>query len=127
MQPNVKNLCPKFFHLVTSIYINSSQNFSPAQSEFQILINNCLLEPITWNLIGISNITKPQQNSSFSLHPTLLQTFLITSLAKFIISFCLYYCTSLILWKRRWHPTPVLLPGKSHGQRSLIGCSPWGH
>ena len=25
-----------------------------------------------------------------------------------------------------WHPTPVLLPGKSHGQRSLEGCSPWG-
>ena len=24
-------------------------------------------------------------------------------------------------------PTPVLLPGKSHGQRSLVGCSPWGH
>ena len=28
---------------------------------------------------------------------------------------------------RQWHPTPVLLPGKSHGQRSLVGCSPWGH
>ena len=28
--------------------------------------------------------------------------------------------------QRQWHPTPVLLPGKSHGQRSLIGCSPWG-
>ena len=26
----------------------------------------------------------------------------------------------------RWHPTPVLLPGKSHGWRSLVGCSPWG-
>ena len=26
----------------------------------------------------------------------------------------------------RWHPTPVLLPGKSHGRRSLVGCSPWG-
>ena len=26
----------------------------------------------------------------------------------------------------KWHPTPVLLPGKSHGQRSLVGCSPWG-
>ena len=25
-----------------------------------------------------------------------------------------------------WHPTLVLLPGKSHGQRSLVGCSPWG-
>ena len=29
-------------------------------------------------------------------------------------------------WRRQWHPTPVLLPGKSHGQRSLGGCSPWG-
>ena len=28
--------------------------------------------------------------------------------------------------RRRWHPTPVLLPGKPHGGRSLVGCSPWG-
>ena len=28
--------------------------------------------------------------------------------------------------RRQWHPTPVLLPGKSHGWRSLVGCSPWG-
>ena len=28
--------------------------------------------------------------------------------------------------RRQWHPTPVLLPRKSHGRRSLIGCSPWG-
>ena len=28
--------------------------------------------------------------------------------------------------RRQWHSTPVLLPGKSHGQRSLVGCSPWG-
>ena len=27
----------------------------------------------------------------------------------------------------QWHPTPVLLSGKSHGWRSLVGCSPWGH
>ena len=27
---------------------------------------------------------------------------------------------------RQWHPTPVLTPGKSHGWRSLVGCSPWG-
>ena len=32
----------------------------------------------------------------------------------------------LHVWKRQWHPTPVLLPGKSHGQRSLVGCRPWG-
>ena len=30
-------------------------------------------------------------------------------------------------WRRQWHPTPVLLPGKSHGRRSLVGCSPWHH
>ena len=29
--------------------------------------------------------------------------------------------------RRQWHPTPVLLPGKSHGRRNLVGCSPWGH
>ena len=28
--------------------------------------------------------------------------------------------------RRQWHPTPVLLPGKSHGWGSLVGCSPWG-
>ena len=30
-------------------------------------------------------------------------------------------------WRRQWHPTPVPLPGKSHGQRGLVGCSPWDH
>ena len=29
-------------------------------------------------------------------------------------------------WRRKWHPTPVFLPGESHGQRSLVGYSPWG-
>ena len=28
--------------------------------------------------------------------------------------------------RRQWQPTPVLLPGKSHGWKSLVGCSPWG-
>ena len=32
----------------------------------------------------------------------------------------------LTYWRRKWQPTPVLLPGKSHGQRSLVGYSPWG-
>ena len=33
---------------------------------------------------------------------------------------------SFLYRRRRWHSTPVLLPGKSHGQRRLVGCSPWG-
>ena len=31
-----------------------------------------------------------------------------------------------IPWRRAWQPTPVFLPGESHGQRSLADCNPWG-
>ena len=31
-----------------------------------------------------------------------------------------------ISWRRKWQPTPVLLPGKAHGWRNLVGYSPWG-
>ena len=37
------------------------------------------------------------------------------------------FSTQLLYRRRQWHPTPVLLPGKSHGRRSLVGCSPWSH
>ena len=37
----------------------------------------------------------------------------------------IYTCIYTIDWRRQWHPTRVLLPGKSHGQRSLVRCSPW--
>ena len=32
---------------------------------------------------------------------------------------------SILLQRRQWHPTPVLFPGRSHGRRSLVDCSPW--
>ena len=32
----------------------------------------------------------------------------------------------LYIRRKQWHPTPICLPGKSHGRRSLVGCSPWG-
>ena len=38
-----------------------------------------------------------------------------------------YFWPCLMLhWRGQWHPTPVLLPGKSYGRRSLVGFSPWG-
>ena len=42
------------------------------------------------------------------------------------------WATSLSLfifthWRRKWQPTPVFLPGESHGWRSLVGCRLWGH
>ena len=39
----------------------------------------------------------------------------------------IYEVVSVLFGRRQWHPTPVFLPVKSHGQRSLVGCSPWGH
>ena len=37
-----------------------------------------------------------------------------------------FHSTALdVFWRRQWQPTPVLLPGKSHGWRRLVGCSPW--
>ena len=44
-----------------------------------------------------------------------------------IYTFWLNICISILYWwRRQWHPTPALLPGKSHGQKSLVGYSPWG-
>ena len=37
-----------------------------------------------------------------------------------------YYINSDGFRRRQWHPTPVLFPGKSHGWKRLVGCSPWG-
>ena len=41
--------------------------------------------------------------------------------------FQLFYGWVVFCWRRQWQPTPVLLLGKSHGQRGLVGCSPWDH
>jgi len=43
-----------------------------------------------------------------------------------ISSPCLFNLHAEYIQRRKWHPTPVLLLGKSHEQRSLVGCNPWG-
>ena len=50
------------------------------------------------------------------------QTLVITLCSVSVSNHCLLSVSR----RRQWHPTPVLLPGKSHGWRSLVGCSPWG-
>ena len=44
-----------------------------------------------------------------------------------VMSLLFNMLSRLVIWRRQWHPNLVLLPGKSHGRRSLEGCSPWGH
>ena len=58
-------------------------------------------------------------------HSSVFKIFLYES-SKSLRCFSLLTSYNVGIWRRQWHPTPVLLPGKSHGQRSLVGCSPWG-
>ena len=59
-----------------------------------------------------------------------VRSLLYTMQSRFLKAFLLrsfnFIPSAVILGRRRWQPTPVLLPGKSHGWRSLVGCSPWG-
>ena len=49
------------------------------------------------------------------------------SLIQFSVNGWNYVPSLLFTWgQRKWQPTPVFLPGEPHGQRSLVGCSPWG-
>ena len=49
----------------------------------------------------------------------------VTNKPIILLAVCnIFFGESIPCWQ--WHPTPVLLPGKSHGWRSLVGCSPWG-
>ena len=43
-----------------------------------------------------------------------------------LLLYCVFMYSLYCIRRRQWGPTPVLFPGKSHGQRSLVGCSPWG-
>ena len=45
---------------------------------------------------------------------------------RYISYVYIYLYLYISIQRRQWHPTPVLLPGQSHGRRSLVGCGPWG-
>ena len=73
-----------------------------------------------------SGIIRP---TTFSLSRLSSQKFGVLEIPYEFLYFCqkLFFFLYFDKYCRQWHPTPVLLPGKSHGQRSLLGCSPWGH
>ena len=54
------------------------------------------------------------------------RTLLVFALLHSVFQGQICLLLQVFLRRRQWHPTPVLLPGKSHGRRSLVGCSPWG-
>ena len=58
------------------------------------------------------------------MSPALAGGFYTTSATR--EAYIYIYTYTHICWKRKWRPTPVFFPGKSHGWRNLAGCSPWG-
>ena len=90
----------------------------PASGSFsvsQLFISGCGPQPSFLPALSYYN-TLPTQ-------PTLCRLYHITSLST-LLNFFQGNC--LFKWRRQWQPTPILLPEKSHGWRSLVGCNPWG-
>ena len=103
--------------------------------------------PRLWSLLQqwatvVIDVLGPGQTIFLSLLPTLewLFLFIFNDKKPILLVFRLVSgcpCSSVskesdcsageISWSRKWQPTPVSLPGKSHGQWSLVGCSSWGH
>ena len=100
------------------------------------------MEAICWG--WQSRKTETRSPSSWSIHcsPRLLNSDYMWHVDKFLVLPSWLRWSSIYLqcwrprfhpwvrkipWRRKWQPTPVLLRGKSHGQRSLVGYSPWGH
>ena len=76
-------------------------------------------------------LSRLQSNVLSSQKPSLIPVFVITFSLSFSITLFIELIPSQFgvpwcLRRRQWHPTPVLLSGKSHGWRSLVGYSPWG-
>ena len=88
----------------------------PKLKRFSIIIySHIFLAPF---FISSSEVTIMQILVGWMLSQRLLQTVLIF--------FFFFVQWQWFPWRRQWHPTPVLLPGKSHGRRSLVCCSPMG-
>ena len=86
-----------------------------------LIDNHCYC--LKFILISINNLHGSTWICHRCFSPSILRTglfFLPKSSLVFILSFEKYLLSP-------WQCTPVLLPGKSHGQRSLVGYSPWGH
>ena len=81
--------------------------------------NSLAFSIIQWMLAIWSLVPLPFLNPGLNIWKFMVHTLLKPGLENFE-----HYFASM--WRRQWHPTLVLLPGKSHGWRSLEGCSPWG-
>ena len=115
----VSQLKSSTVHLILSLFFN--MGFSP----FLLCFVQFLLLCFKFTNICFSNV-QPSTNPIKNIFSN--TDVVVFSYGCSLWSFLYLWCISLTFWTyeiQQWHPTPVLLPGKSHGRRSLVGCSPW--
>ena len=82
------------------------------------------------NAMQLNGCLTPDSHSSIIFNNSYYHRNILSSFPREFIDLSsinfFFFPFSLPSWRRQWHPTPVLLPGKSHGRRSLEGYSPWG-
>ena len=93
----------------------------PTLSESQMQFGAFIQSPNFFSKTPFSFCFKCHQSITIEIECHFLQDITLSG-----EKYAKYHLPLLSHRKRRWHPTPVLLPGKSHGWRSLVGCSPWG-
>ena len=125
----MKSDCPRdsFSSLqYLSSHCLSTEQMFPAPS--QAVLWPVLWTPLSWLCSLNSHYTTGIFNCFIEIVAVEDRT-LFTRGGKLGPKLCLTVALVLPLWtfwRRRWHPTPVLLPGKSHGRKSLVSFSPWG-
>ena len=108
---------------------SSVRTFTQCQYRFYLMYFSHLFSDAGITIIPISQMRKlrPREVKYFTKTPKHARD-LGTHICLTPKLTCLTLCCVVgkIPWRRIWQPTPVLLPGKSHGQKSLAGYSPWG-
>ena len=116
----IRSNCHFFLLLLLSWVFIGFYFSSRIQDDFTQLKIDCY--DLTGNYIKF--IIQIRQN--WQLHHITLTIKNIIFIQLLRIYFTLLRQNSFLYQRRQWQPTPVLLPGESHGWRSLVGCSPWG-
>ena len=99
--------------------------YSPPDSSVYGMLQAVILEWIATPSSGGSS--QPRDRIHISASPALGGGFFtIAPPVNRVLRLMQLVTTNLVAWRRHWQPTPALLPGKSHGQRSLVGYGPWG-
>ena len=107
------------FASVLQHYLTTKHTSAGLQLSKHFAMSNTPSPLVTVYSIPVTNPSHPPPR------PARQHTYSVIALHKLGLPWYLRRALHILL-RRQWHPTPVLLPGESHGQRSLVGCRPWG-